>query len=78
VDELISYVGLDIPEDMIAVAVAEEGKRGEGREHGKIANGAAGLTKPTSKPSWGGRGFVHEFWPTSADGFWLMLRYVSF
>jgi hypothetical protein len=29
VDELITYVGLDVHKDAVAVAIAEEGKRGE-------------------------------------------------
>ena len=31
------HVGLDVHKDTIAVALAEAGKRGELREHGKIA-----------------------------------------
>jgi len=42
-------VGLDVHKDTIAVAVAEEGKRGKVREHGKIANTPAALTKLVSK-----------------------------
>jgi len=42
-DNLITYVGLDVHKDTIAVALAEMGKRGEVREHGKIANTAAAL-----------------------------------
>jgi transposase len=34
----ITYVGLDVHKDTIAVALAEPGKRGEVREYGKIAN----------------------------------------
>ena len=34
----ITYVGLDVHKDTIAVAAAEPGKRGEVREYGKIAN----------------------------------------
>jgi len=49
VDELSIYVGLDVHKDTIAVAVAEEGNQGEVREHGKIANTAAALTKLVSK-----------------------------
>jgi transposase len=39
----ITYVGLDVHKDTIAIALAEAGKRGEAREHGKIANTAAAL-----------------------------------
>ena len=36
----IIYVGLDVHKDTVAVALAEVGKRGEVREHGKVANSA--------------------------------------
>jgi hypothetical protein len=39
----ITYVGLDVHKDTIAIALAESGKRGEVREHGKIANTPAAL-----------------------------------
>jgi transposase len=39
----ITYVGLDVHKDTVAVALAEAGKRGEVREHGKIANTPAAL-----------------------------------
>jgi hypothetical protein len=35
-EKSIIYVGLDVHQDTIAVAVAEAGLRGEVREHGKI------------------------------------------
>lgn len=37
-DQHIIYVGLDVHKDTIAVALAETGKRGEVREHGKVGN----------------------------------------
>jgi hypothetical protein len=36
-DQLITYVGLDVHKETIAVALAEAGARSEVREHGKIA-----------------------------------------
>ena len=64
-DQLSTYIGLDVHKDTIAVAVAEEGKRGEVREHGKIANTPAALTKLASKLAHGGRAlkFCYEAGP---------------
>ena len=50
----VKYVGLDVHKDTIAVAVAEDGKRSEVREHGVIANTPAALKKLLGKL--GGRG----------------------
>ena len=47
--QLVMYVGLDVHKDTIAVAVAEDGKRAEVREHGEIANTPAALTKLLGK-----------------------------
>jgi transposase len=37
-EQHIIYVGLDVHKDTIAVALAQAGKRGEVREHGKVVN----------------------------------------
>lgn len=43
--ESVKYVGLDVHKDTIAVAVAEDSKRSEVREHGEIADTPTALTK---------------------------------
>ena len=42
-DKAITYVGLDVHKDTIAVALAEAGVRGDVREYGKIANTPAAV-----------------------------------
>ena len=39
----ITYIGLDVHKDTIAVALAEASLRGEVREHGKIPNSPTAL-----------------------------------
>ena len=41
--QLITYIGLDVHKETIAVALAEAGKRNEVREYGKIANTPAAM-----------------------------------
>jgi transposase len=54
-DNSITYVGLDVHKDTIAVALAEGGTRTEVREHGKIANTPAAVQALATKLSHGKR-----------------------
>jgi hypothetical protein len=47
----ITYIGLDVHKDTIAVALAESGMRGDVREYGKIADGLEG---------WGGEAVARQ------------------
>ena len=48
-EKLITYIGLDVHKNTIAVAVAEWGLRKEVREHGTIPNTAAAVKKLITK-----------------------------
>src|SRR3954447_3797278 len=48
-EQTITYVGLDVHKDTIAIALAEPGIRGEVREYGKIANTPAALRTLVAK-----------------------------
>ena len=54
VEHSITYVGLDVQKDTIAVAVAEAGKREEVRDFGKIANTPAAVKTLAVKLKRGG------------------------
>ena len=49
--QLITYIGLDVHKETIAVALAEAGKRSEVREYGKIANTPAAVKALAAKLS---------------------------
>ena len=47
--EIITFIGLDVHKETIAVALAEASKRGEIRNYGTIANTPAALKALVSK-----------------------------
>jgi transposase len=53
-DKPITYIGLDVHKDTIAVALAEAGRRSEVREYGKIANAPTAVKALATKLSRGG------------------------
>jgi transposase len=63
--DFITYVGLDVHKDGIAVALAESGIRGEVREYGRIANTAAAINRLLRKLGDAGRlRFCYEAVPS--------------
>ena len=69
-DKLITYVGLDVHKDTIAIALAESGKRGEVREYGKIAHTSAAVQAVAIKLARDGSElrFCYEAGPC---GYWI-------
>jgi transposase len=65
VGKSIIHVGLDVHKDTVAVALAEVGKRGEVREHGKVANTADAVRALAVKLARGGNPlrFCYEVGP---------------
>src|SRR5918912_2680720 len=64
--ECITFVGLDVHNQTITVALAESGKRGEVRDYGQIANTPEALKRLLSKLSRSGAGqlkFCYEAGP---------------
>jgi transposase len=55
--QLITYVGLDVHKETIAVALAEAGLRGDAREYGKIANTPAAVEALVAKLARNGHKF---------------------
>ena len=54
-EQLITYIGLDVHKETIAVALAEAGKRSEVREYGKIANTPAAVEALVARLARNGR-----------------------
>jgi transposase len=55
VEKLITYTGLDVRKETVALALADGSKRGEVREYGKIFDTPAALAKLASKLGQGSR-----------------------
>src|SRR3954470_18413671 len=66
----ITYVGLDVHKESVAVAVAEGGLRGEVREYGRIANTSAALDRLLRKLGGDGMGlrFCYQAGPMRLYG----------
>src|SRR3974377_534090 len=64
-DKPITYVGLDVHKNTIAVALAEAGVRGDVREYGKIANTPTAVKALATRLSRGGSAlrFCYEAGP---------------
>ena len=59
-DQRITYIGLDVHKETIAVALAEGSGRGEVCAHGQISNTPAALTRLSSKLSRNGSVLAHS------------------
>jgi len=53
--QLITYIGLDVHKETMAVALVEAGKRSDVREYGKIANTAAAVQSLAARLARNGR-----------------------
>jgi transposase len=64
-EKLITYIGLDVHKNTIAVAVAESSLRKEVRDYGTISNTPAALKKLIAKLAGNGHElrFCYEAWP---------------
>ena len=67
-EQSVKHVGLDVHQDTIAVAAAEDSTRSEVREHGEIANTPTAVTKLLSRL--GGTGIeLHVYYEAGLCGY---------